>query len=143
MNNGHNPSGMSYNIMGPPPFAGMHHEMQDPRDHQPLIDAANNSAIAMGMNLDIDDDMDEKGYSQHHDSYDAGRPNASEAIQNFVMPEGYTADYVPSWSKNRSIIFDCGVKATSTQTGKTIWFCLSSPQCQVKSSKGVGIAIKG
>lgn len=56
---------------------------------------------------------------------------------------GYVADFVPPWSKNRSIIFDCGVKATATSTGKCVWFCLCSSQCQNKSAKGVGIAIKG
>ena len=88
---------------------------------------------------DIDD---ERKIYDPHGEYEMNR-NATEAIQNFVMPEGFVADYVPSWSKNRSIIFDCGVKATSAQSGKTIWFCLCSPQCQQKSAKGIGIAIKG
>lgn len=142
MNNGHNiNNNLNYGVMGPPHFT--HQEVPD---LNPYIDAANNSAIAHGVNLDLEEDsMDaEKGnYIQHNESFDMNRSGPREAIQKFVMPDGFAADYVPSWSKNRSIIFDCGVKATSIQTGKTIWFCLASPQCELKSAKGVGIAIKG
>lgn len=146
MNNGHVvAANLGYGVMGPPHFATMSH--QDVQDHNAYMDAANNSAIAHGVNLDLEEDSmdtDKGNYMQHSDRYDMGsRPGPREAIQKFVMPEGFVADYVPSWSKNRSIIFDFGVKATNTQTGKTVWFCLASPQCEMKSAKGVGIAIKG
>jgi hypothetical protein len=146
MNNGHTVSGaLAYGVMGPPHFAGMSHH--DVNDHHGYMDAANHSAIAHGVNLDLEDDSvdaDKGNYIQHNDRYEMNnRPVPREAVQKFVMPEGFVADYVPSWSKNRSIIFDYGVKATNTQTGKTIWFCLASPQCEMKSAKGVGIAIKG
>lgn len=133
------PSGVNYHNMAPVSFAGMVHH--HPEHHVP--EPANNSALGMGLELDDDDSEDEekKGYDQG--SFELARPNASEAIQNFVMPDGYAADFVPPWSKNRSIIFDCGIKATSTASGKCVWFCLCSIQCQLKSSKGVGIAIKG
>lgn len=119
------------------------HQQQQHQQH----DTSNNSAIAMSMNLDLDEDEDseddDKRVSGNQGNFETGRANATEAIQNFIMPEGFVPDFVPSWTKNRSVIFDCGVKATHSATGKTLWFCLCSAQCQVKSSKGVGIAIKG
>ena len=96
------------------------------------------------MNGDTEDEDDGRGAEPSANGQDANRPNvATDAIQNFVVPEGYIADFVPGWSKNRSIIFDYGIKATATATGKVVWFCLCSSMCQTKSSKGIGIAIKG
>lgn len=98
----------------------------------------------MGLDMDEDGDSEDevKRVNMLTSTFEEGRLSTSDAIQNFIMPEGYVADYVPNWTKNRSIIFDCGVKATHN-TGKTVWFCLCSAQCQNKSSKGLGIAIKG
>lgn len=123
-----------------------HHQQQQVQQHQHL-DAANNSAMNMNMGLDLDEDEesdeDVKRVNMMNSSFEESRTSTSDAIRSFIMPEGFIADYVPNWTKNRSIIFDCGVKATQPSTGKTLWFCLCSTQCQIKSSKGVGIAIKG
>jgi len=127
----------------------MQHQLQHPHLHhqQQQQQDGNNSAIGMNMGLDLDEDGDSeddgKGVNMMNSSFEDSRLSTADAIQNFIVPEGFVADYVPNWTKNRSVIFDCGVKATQPSTGKTLWFCLCSPQCQGKSSKGIGIAIKG
>lgn len=150
MNNNYHmmPMGMPFNVMMDQqggPSRELQHQHQHLQHQQQ--DAVNNSAIAMSMNLDLDEDDDSEDGDKRAGgipgNFEQNRANAAEAIQNFVMPEGFVADFVPSWTKNRSIIFDCGVKATHSASSKTLWFCLCSAQCQVKSSKGVGIAIKG
>lgn len=141
------PMGMPFGAMMDQQNAGRDLQHQQHLQQHQQLDVANSSAIAMSMNLDLDEDDDsedeDKRTSGAQGNFEQNRANAAEAIQNFAMPEGFVSDFVPSWTKNRSIIFDCGVKATHTASGKTLWFCLCSPQCQVKSSKGVGIAIKG
>lgn len=87
MINGTNAQGVGYHGMPPIPFVGMHHH-----DHQ-SAEAANSahnshsSGLGMGLELDDDDTEDEekKGYDQ---AFELARPNASEAIHNFVVPDG-------------------------------------------------------
>jgi hypothetical protein len=85
-----------------------------------------------------------EAYNNSNEDFEIEQPKSVvDAMQSFTLPEGFVADFVPPPSKNRSIIFDFGVKVTHISSNRTIWLCLCSQTCQSKAAKGIGISIKG
>jgi hypothetical protein len=85
-----------------------------------------------------------ESYNNSNEDFEIEQPKSVvDAMRSFTLPEGFVADFVPPPSKNRSIIFDFGVKVTHISSNRTIWLCLCSQTCQSKAAKGIGISIKG